>query len=80
MGSLILSDKILRRYFGYLKGLDNDTKSKLIKKLKVSLKNRPNENFDLNCMFGAWEDSRDSYEIIDEIKNSRVEKTPIQDF
>lgn len=36
------------------------------------------ENLEQNVLqniFGAWEDDRDSDEIIPEIKNSRVEKT-----
>jgi hypothetical protein len=39
------------------------------------MKEKPEEDFNLNSLFGAWEDSVDSDEIIKEISDSRVEKS-----
>ena len=74
MGGLALSNKILDKYFGYLKKLDNTTKRNLIIKLTKSIETKSNETFDLDSLYGAWEDERTSDEIINEIKSSRVEK------
>lgn len=74
MGSLVTSNKILDKYFGYLKNLDNNAKKSLIIKLTKSIETKTKKTFDINSIFGAWEDDRNSDEIIDEIKSSRVEK------
>jgi len=64
------SDKILDKYFGYLKKLDNNTKKKLIIKLTKSIETKSIKSFDIKTIFGAWDDERTSDEIIDEIKAS----------
>ncbi|OBX26483.1 hypothetical protein LX77_00955 [Gelidibacter algens] len=74
MGSLTISKKILDKYFGYLKNLDNNAKKKLIIKLTKSLETKSEKKFEIASVFGAWEDERTSDEIISEIKSSRVEK------
>lgn len=74
MGSLTISDKILDKYFGYLKSLDDSAKKNLISKLSKSIETKSKKAFDINTIFGAWEDDRSSDEIIDEIKSSRIEK------
>lgn len=73
MGTLTLNNKTLEKYFGLLKGLDNLSKKKLIIKLTESLETEV-EKGDLKTIFGAWEDDKDSDEIIKEIRKSRVEK------
>lgn len=73
MASLTLNNKTLEKYFGLLKGLDNLSKKKLIIKLTESLEIKE-EKVDLRSLFGAWEDDKDSDEIIKEIRESRVEK------
>jgi hypothetical protein len=80
MGSLAISNKILDKYFGYLKNLDVNSKKKLIKKLTNSLEFKSDKEFDLNSLYGAWVDDRSSDEIITEIRNSRVEKTNFSNF
>ncbi len=72
MGSLTISDKILDKYFGYLKNLDAAAKKHLILKLTRSLETKSSKKPELETLFGAWEDNRGSDEIISEIKNSRV--------
>ena len=74
MGSLTVSNKILEKYFGYLKNLDNSAKKNLIIKLTKSIETKSNKTFDIKSVFGAWDDDRTSDEIIKEIKSSRVEK------
>jgi hypothetical protein len=74
MGSLTISNKILEKYFGYLKNLDNNAKKNLIIKLTKSIETKSKKTFDINSVFGAWDDDRTSDEIINEIKSSRVEK------
>ncbi len=74
MGSLAISNKILDKYFGYLKNLDNNAKKNLIIKLTKSIETKSKKPFDIKTIFGAWEDERTSDEIINEIKASRVEK------
>ncbi|MBS3739001.1 hypothetical protein [Mesohalobacter halotolerans] len=80
MGSLAISNKILDKYFGYLKNLDVNSKKKLIKKLTNSLEFKSHKEFDLDSLYGAWVDDRSSDEIISEIRNSRVEKTNFSNF
>lgn len=74
MGSLTISRRMLDKYFGYLKNLDNKSKKELIAKLTKSLQVKPKNDFDPKDLFGAWEDNRDSDEIIKEIRSSRIEK------
>ena len=74
MGSLTISNKIFDKYFGYLKNLDINTKKSLIIKLTKSIETKSKKAFDIESIFGAWEDERTSDEIISEIKSSRVEK------
>ncbi|MCX2678342.1 hypothetical protein OOZ15_00160 [Galbibacter sp. EGI 63066] len=80
MGSLVISNKILDKYFGYLKNLDNKTKKSLINKLTKSIETKSKKEFDLKSLFGAWEDDKNSDEIISEIKKSRVNKTNTESF
>ncbi len=80
MGSLTISNKILDKYFNYLKNLDNKAKKSLIIKLTKSIETKSKKEFDLNKMFGAWVDNRSSDEIILEIKSSRVNKPNTESF
>ena len=72
--SLTLSNNTIDKYFGFLSNLDNSSKKKLIIKLTESIKDHKENKVNLRDLSGAWEDSRDSDEIIDEIRNSRVDK------
>ncbi|WP_113923564.1 hypothetical protein [Cognataquiflexum aquatile] len=53
--------------------MHNLSKKKLIIKLTESLEAKE-EKVDLFTLFGAWEDNKDSDEIIKEIRESRIEK------
>lgn len=80
MGSLTISNKILEKYFGYLKSLDKTSKKNLIDKLSDSLTNDKKKHTTLISLFGSWEDNRDSDEIISEIKSSRINNSNLQSF
>jgi len=71
---LALTNKTIEKYFGFLSRLDNGSKKKLIIKLTESIVEQGESNVSLKDLSGAWEDSRDSDEIIKEIRNSRVNK------
>lgn len=71
---LALTNKTIDKYFGFLSRLDNGSKKKLIIKLTESIEDKEKSNVSLKDLSGAWEDSRDSDEIIKEIRNSRVNK------
>ena len=77
---LTITNKTLDKYFGFLRRLDNNSKKRLIVKLRESIETEPKDPSNLSGMFGAWEDSKDSDEIIEQIRNSRVNKHDIEEF
>ncbi len=72
--SLALTNNTIDKYFGFLTKMDNASKKNLIIKLAESIEFKEENNFDLNSLFGAWEDSKSSDEIIADIRNSRIDK------
>ena len=66
--SIAIKNTAIDRYFGFLTRLDNVTKKRLIIKLTESLEVKEKKSLDLNSLYGAWEDSRTSDEIIHDIK------------
>jgi hypothetical protein len=83
MAHIVISNKILDRYFRFLARFDNKSKKRLINKLKESLEKNDvmeNETPELGALFGAWVDDRSSDEIIKEILSARVEKREIENF
>lgn len=76
---LALTNKTIDKYFGFLTRLDNGSKKKLIIKLTESIETN-DENIDLRSLFGAWEDDKDSDEIIKEIKASRLDNQNLAEF
>lgn len=73
MATLTLSNKILEKHVSLLKVLDTDSKRKIIARLTESLDTKE-EKVDSSTLFGAWEDNRTSDEIINDIRESRIEK------
>ena len=71
-------NKTIDKYFGFLTRLDNNSKKRLIIKLTESIEIKEDNSFNLNSLFGAWEDTRDSDEIIRDIRESRVEKNDLE--
>ena len=80
MGSLAISDDSFDKYFGYLKSLDINSKKRLIIKLTESIETKSENSTDIGSMFGAWDDSKDSDEIIREIRNSRINNKGPESF
>lgn len=80
MGYLAINSRILDKYFGFLIKLDNNSKKRLIIKLTESIETEKEENVDLSLLYGAWVDNRDSDEIIEEIRDSRIENRNIEEF
>lgn len=71
---LALTNRTIDKYFGFLSRLDNSSKKRLIIKLTESIEDNKKSTISLKDLSGEWEDSRDSDEIIKEIRNSRIEK------
>jgi hypothetical protein len=78
--SLTLTNNTIDKYFGFLSQIDNASKKKMIIKLTESIELTDETKFALNEMFGAWKDTRESDEIIKDIRNSRVENQNTIDF
>ncbi len=76
---LALTNKAIEKYFSFLTRLDNGSKKKLIIKLTESIEVN-NEEIDLRSLFGAWDDDKDSDEIIKEIKASRIDNQNLAEF
>ncbi len=72
MGYLAITNKALDKYFGFLHKLDNNSKKRLIIKLTESLEIESPKKADLKSLYGSWEDSRNADDIINEIRDSRV--------
>ncbi len=72
--SLVLTNKTINKFFGFLARLDNGTKKRLIIKLTESIEEKDKPKVNLRDLYGAWEDARDSDEIIKDIRNSRIDK------
>ncbi len=72
--AIALKNTTIDKYFGFLTKLDNLSKKRLIVKLAESIEVQEKKHFDMKNLYGAWEDTRTSDEIINDIRNSRVEK------
>jgi hypothetical protein len=80
MTGLVISNRAIDKYFKFLKKLDNNSKKRLIIKLTESIDSKNFEAFEPRSIYGKWEDSRDSDEIIKSIKDSRSENKEIEKF
>jgi hypothetical protein len=80
MGTLALTNNTIDKYFGYLRKLDNNSKKKLIISLTESIETNEDKPFDLKSIFGAWDDPRDSDEIINQIREARVNYPEIEEL
>jgi hypothetical protein len=73
--------QIINAYWELLETLTPKLKLKLIEKLSKSVdEDVPVKNDRFEKSFGAWIDSRDSDEIIAEIRNSRTLNRQIESF
>jgi hypothetical protein len=78
--SMALTNNTIDKYFGFLTKLDIVSKKKLIVKLTESIEDKEENDFELASLYGSWEDSRSSDDIIKEIRDSRIDKNDIIDF
>lgn len=76
MNYTVANDRIIDSYFSFLVNLDDYSKKRLIIKLKDSIKEDKED--DLISLFGAWDDTRSSDDIIREIRASRVESSNLE--
>lgn len=68
-------------YWGLLSNLNPDLKLKLIERLSKSVhKDLTAKQNKFEKSFGAWEDSRESEEIINEIRSTRTFNREIESF
>jgi hypothetical protein len=74
MTGLVISNRAIDKYFRFLKKLDNNSKKRLIIKLTESIEFKNFEAFEPSSIYGKWEDSRDSDEIIKSIKDAWLQK------
>jgi len=72
--------KILNNYLGLLEQLDPIMKSKLIDRLKDSIKSNVSIKSRMKSAFGAWESSESAEELIDHIRRSRNTNRQIEEF
>jgi hypothetical protein len=77
---LVVSNSTIEKYFGFLTKLDRESKKRIIVKLTESIGDEKEDFLDLRSFYGAWDDSRSSDEIINEIKASRVDKDDLIGF
>lgn len=75
---LAITNKMLDKYFGFLRQLDNSSKKRLIIKLTESIETDNKNFFTLKSFYGAWEDTKDSDEIITQIRSSRINNREIE--
>ena len=78
--NLAFENKKVNSYFRLMKNWDTESKKDLIIKLTKSINDKTKDKHDFSSCFGAWEDERSADEIIDDIRNSRVNNREIEDF
>ena len=77
---LALTNNSIDRYFRFLTKLDIVSKKKLIVKLTESIEVGEETEKNISGLFGAWDDSKSSEEIIKNIRESRKEKSDNIEF
>jgi len=55
-------------------------KKRLIIKLTESLETKNDSSFDLRSIYGAWDDSKNSDEIIKNIRDAKIDNRDIESF
>lgn len=65
------NNKMVDRYFSFMRNWDNEAKKDLIIKLTKSLDSNKQKNRDFSSCFGEWDDVRSADEIIDELRQDR---------
>jgi len=74
------SSEAIDNYFIFLSKFYTGTKKKFIMKLSESIESENTNAFNSRSLIGAWENSRDSDDMIKEINESRVNSPKIGGF
>ncbi len=74
------ANKKVNSYFRFMKNWDNESKKDLIIKLTESIGKESKQKYDFSSCFGAWKDDRSAEEIIEDLRNDRVNNREIEEF
>jgi hypothetical protein len=81
MATITLNNSSLKKYLDLLRNLDIKSKKTIVFELTESIKDsKKRKEEDFFSLFGAWDDTRDSDDIIRDIKSSRVNNRDIESF
>jgi len=72
MTTIALNNKSIDTFFGFLSKIDTNSKKRLIIKLTESIEEKEIDKRNIQSLFGAWIDGRDSDTIAEEIRNDRT--------
>ncbi|HEY4789123.1 MAG TPA: hypothetical protein VIH57_23905 [Bacteroidales bacterium] len=78
--SLAFKNRKVNSYFRLMKNWDNESKKDLIIKLTKSIEDKSDDKHDFSSCFGAWVDERSADEIINDLRNDRVNNRDIEEF
>jgi len=78
--NIAITGSIVNNYFRFMKNWDIDTKKDMIIKLTESINFKTRNKFDFSSCYGAWEDNRNSDDIINELRGDRVNIREIEEF
>jgi hypothetical protein len=78
--SLSLPSITIDHYVSIFRHLDNASKKMLAIKILESMEVQKEQSANITSLFGSWEDSKSADEIINFLKESRVEKANLENF
>ena len=78
--NIIVANRIVENYFRFMKNWDTEIKKNLIKKLTASITKKSIDKYNFSSTFGAWEDSRNADDIINEIRTNRINNREIEEL
>jgi len=78
--NIAISERTFDKYFRFLKNWDIEAKKNLIIKLTSSIEPKTSDNYDFSSCYGAWVDSRSADEIINDLRNERINSNEIEEF
>jgi hypothetical protein len=78
--NISIANKKVNSYSRFMKNWDNESKKDLIIKLTESIDNESKRKYDFSSCFGAWKDDRSAEEIIEDLRNDRINNNEIEEF
>jgi hypothetical protein len=76
----LIENNLINNYYRIIKNWNIETKKRLILKLNNSIIEDTQSKHDFSLCFGAWDDARTADDIINEIKNDRVNQIDLEEF